>query len=87
MSHDKDTVDYVIATNTSAIDTDARTTNTSATNTIDKTIIGMGGVNSETIPQVLELGFKGIGVLGGVWNAENPVESFISIKEKYDSLY
>ena len=56
-------------------------------NNIDKIIVGMGGVNSETIPQVLKLGFKGIGVLGGVWNAEKPIESFISIKEKYDSLY
>ena len=53
-------------------------------NTIDKTIIGMGGVNSETIPEVLKLGYQGIGVLGGVWNAENPVESFIKIKTVYN---
>jgi len=45
-------------------------------NNIDKTIIGMGGVNDETIPEVLKLGYKGIGVLGGVWNTENPVDSF-----------
>ncbi len=52
-------------------------------NHIDKTIVGMGGVNSETIPKVLELGFKGIGVLGGVWNTDNPVESFKEIKSRY----
>ena len=54
-------------------------------NNIDKTIIGMGGVNAETIPKVLKLGYKGIGVLGGVWNAENPVKSFKAIKEKYNN--
>ena len=55
-------------------------------NDIDKTIIGMGGVNANTIPDILKLGFKGIGVLGGVWNAENPLESFKNIKEQFDGL-
>ena len=55
-------------------------------NAIDKTIVGMGGVNTETIPKVLKLGYKGIGVLGGVWNAENPLESFKNIKEQFDGL-
>ena len=54
-------------------------------NEIDKTIIGMGGVNAETIPEVLKLGYKGIGVLGGVWNVEDPVKSFNQIKKVYDS--
>ncbi len=53
---------------------------------INKTIIGMGGVNAETIPQVLALGYKGIGVLGGIWNTENPVESFKNIKSQFDLL-
>lgn len=53
-------------------------------NHINKTIIGMGGITTETIAQTIELGFKGIGVLGGVWNAENPVESFKSIKRAYE---
>ncbi|EPR72718.1 Thiamin-phosphate pyrophosphorylase [Winogradskyella psychrotolerans RS-3] len=52
-------------------------------NHIDKTIIGMGGINAETIEETITLGFKGIGVLGGVWNAENPLEHFIKIKETY----
>ncbi|WP_275315200.1 thiamine phosphate synthase [Tenacibaculum bernardetii] len=52
-------------------------------NNIDKSIVGMGGINKETIAQTIELGFKGIGVLGGVWNAENPVESFREIKRHY----
>ena len=52
-------------------------------NHIDKTIIGMGGINTDTIEKTLALGFQGIGVLGGVWNAENPVESFKNIKHHY----
>ncbi|NVK08460.1 MAG: thiamine phosphate synthase [Tenacibaculum sp.] len=53
-------------------------------NNIDKTIIGMGGINIDTIEKTLALGFQGIGVLGGVWNAEKPVESFKNIKRHYE---
>ena len=53
-------------------------------NHIDKTIVGMGGINTKTIKQTLELGFEGVGILGGVWNAENPVESFKEIKSHYE---
>ncbi|WP_299711762.1 thiamine phosphate synthase [uncultured Tenacibaculum sp.] len=52
-------------------------------NHIEKTIIGMGGVNANTIPKVLELGYKGIGVLGGIWNTEDPIKSFEDIKDQY----
>ncbi|MBE7647546.1 thiamine phosphate synthase [Tenacibaculum finnmarkense] len=55
-------------------------------NNIDKTIIGMGGITSETISKTLALGFQGIGVLGGVWNSQNAVESFKNIQKKFDSL-
>ncbi|MHC9088196.1 thiamine phosphate synthase [Tenacibaculum sp. IMCC1] len=53
-------------------------------NHIDKTIIGMGGINTDTIQETLELGFQGIGVLGGVWNTETPVQSFKNIKRHYE---
>ena len=53
-------------------------------NHIDKSIVGMGGINTETIAKTIDLGFKGIGVLGGVWNTENPVESFKEIQQRYD---
>lgn len=51
---------------------------------IDKPIVGMGGINTETIAETIQLGFEGIGVLGGVWNTENPVESFKRIKRYYE---
>jgi thiamine-phosphate pyrophosphorylase len=49
----------------------------------DKLIIGMGGVDLSTISDIFKLGFKGIGVLGGVWNMQNPLQSFIDLKNKY----
>lgn len=45
-------------------------------NHIDKTIIGMGGVTTQNLETFTKLGFKGVGVLGGVWNSKTPVEDF-----------
>ena len=53
---------------------------------IDKLIIGMGGINSDTIAETFKLGFKGVGVLGGVWNAENPLESFVELMRAFNSV-
>ena len=55
-------------------------------NGTNKIIIGIGGVNEQTIDATLNLGYRGIGVLGGVWNSKDPVEAFLSIKRKYDEL-
>lgn len=52
----------------------------------DKFVIGMGGVDANTMPEVFKLGFKGIGVLGGVWNTQNPLQHFIALKNKYDLI-
>ncbi|QTD37996.1 thiamine phosphate synthase [Polaribacter batillariae] len=54
-------------------------------NHINKKIIGMGGIHTQTIKETINLGFKGIGVLGGVWNTEKPVDSFKKIKECYET--
>ncbi len=53
---------------------------------IDKLIVGMGGINAETIPETFQLGFKGIGVLGGIWNTEDPVKSFVALNDMYNSV-
>lgn len=50
---------------------------------IDKYIVGMGGINAETTPHAIKLGFKGVGALGGVWNAGNPVEAFREMKDAF----
>jgi len=51
-----------------------------------KTIVGMGGVNEDTIEAILKLGYKGIGVLGGVWSTKDPLTAFLRIKKKYDYI-
>ena len=52
-------------------------------NHIDKTIVGMGGVTTSNIAQFDSLGYKGIGVLGGIWNSKSPVEDFKLINNYY----
>ena len=49
-------------------------------NHINKNIIGMGGVTIENLAEFNKLGYKGVGVLGGIWNSENPVEDFKKMK-------
>ncbi|WP_203256113.1 thiamine phosphate synthase [Hyunsoonleella ulvae] len=45
-------------------------------NHINKTIVGMGGVTTKNLDEFTKLGFKGVGVLGGIWNSEHPVSDF-----------
>lgn len=51
--------------------------------TINKLIVGMGGINVETTPEAIALGFQGVGALGGVWSAENPVQAFKDMKAAF----
>tara|TARA_R110002050_G_scaffold104052_6_gene213324 strand:- start:29980 stop:30579 length:600 start_codon:yes stop_codon:yes gene_type:complete len=55
-------------------------------NHIDKLIIGMGGINTNTILETFKLGFKGIGVLGAVWNTNNPIKSFVELKTVHSAI-
>lgn len=48
-------------------------------NDLDVTVIGMGGINEDTIQKTFDLGFKGIGVLGGIWNTDDSLASFKKI--------
>jgi thiamine-phosphate pyrophosphorylase len=43
-------------------------------------IIGLGGVNEENISQVAEAGFSGAGLLGAIWESENPVKTYLAIE-------
>lgn len=54
---------------------------------IDKQIMGMGGINIQTMKKTFELGYKGIAVLGGVWNTNETLQSFQHIKQYYDDCY
>ncbi|WP_313115338.1 thiamine phosphate synthase [Aequorivita sediminis] len=53
-------------------------------NNIDKTVIGLGGVSADNIKKIKALGYNGVGVLGGIWNTDNPVESFKKIKDSFE---
>ena len=45
-------------------------------NHIPKKIVGMGGVTGTNIPRFKNLGFQGVGVLGGIWKSESPIAEF-----------
>ena len=51
-------------------------------NHIDKRVIGMGGVTINNLEEFTQLGFKGVGVLGGIWNSSFPIEDF-KLMHKY----
>lgn len=45
-------------------------------NYIDKKIIGVGGVTIENLSEFLALGYKGVGVIGSIWNNSTPIKHF-----------
>jgi len=50
-----------------------------------KKIVGLGGISKKTIPTAIRLGYKGVAVLGAVWESKDPVESFKELKVCYQS--
>jgi len=52
-------------------------------NSIQKKVIGMGGVTISNLEKFTSLGFKGVGVLGGIWNSLTPVNDFIKMKDYF----
>ena len=50
---------------------------------VDKRIIGMGGINLDNLEKTLSLGYKGVGVLGGIWNSSTPITDFKKMKEYF----
>lgn len=50
---------------------------------IDKLIIGMGGVTADNISKFTNLGYKGVGVLGGIWSSKTPIAVFNKMKQFY----
>lgn len=52
---------------------------------IPKFITGMGGINAQTTPDAIKLGFQGVGALGGVWNSDHPIESFIALQNAFEN--
>lgn len=44
-------------------------------------VYALGGIDRETIVQAKALGFKGCGVIGGVWGAADPVGAFKDLQK------
>jgi len=48
-------------------------------------IIALGGIEASRIDDVAKMGFSGAAVVGGIWSSNNPLETFIEIKEKCEN--
>jgi thiamine-phosphate pyrophosphorylase len=46
---------------------------------LDKTVIGMGGATADNMKAFDILGYKGVGVLGGIWHSDTPIAVFKSM--------
>ncbi|XCF06455.1 thiamine phosphate synthase [Tamlana crocina] len=53
-------------------------------NHINKPIIGMGGVTTKNLSEFTKLGYQGVGVLGGIWQSETPVQDFKTMKHHFE---
>ncbi len=56
-------------------------------NHIPKKTIGMGGVTQDNLNRFKLMGYQGVGVLGGVWYSENPIESFKHMIKSATSIF
>ncbi len=43
-------------------------------------VLALGGINAETAPRALALGFDGVAVLGAIWQSANPVLAFAELQ-------
>lgn len=44
-------------------------------------VIALGGITTENIPKVRAMGFAGCAVLGSMWEAGDPVEAFVRLRD------
>lgn len=49
-------------------------------------IVGLGGINGQNISDAMALGYKGVAVLGSIWNSENPINDFQFLMDKYRKI-
>ena len=55
-------------------------------NGVDERVIGLGGIKPTNIAETFALGYKGIAVLGSIWNEDDPVEAFKGLKAEYNRI-
>ena len=49
-------------------------------------IIGLGGINKYNLKKTINLGFSGVGLLGSIWNVNDPIASFCEIQYEYNKI-
>lgn len=54
---------------------------------LDHQIIGMGGIKIANVEATRDRGFSGVGVLGSIWNSEDPVSAFRELKKEADRVF
>lgn len=45
-------------------------------------VIALGGVTYERLPEVVDMGFDGAGMLGAIWYSKNPVKELTRSREQ-----
>ena len=46
-----------------------------------KPLYALGGIDASKISEIVKAGYQGVGVLGSIWNSENPMASFEKIQQ------
>ena len=55
-------------------------------NGIDERVIALGGIKQTNIAEIFALGYKGIAVLGSIWNEDDPVKAFNVLKAEFNRI-
>ncbi len=53
---------------------------------IEYDVVALGGVSIDNAEKVKKMGFKGMAVLGTIWNHDNPIEQYINLEKKISLL-
>jgi thiamine-phosphate pyrophosphorylase len=53
---------------------------------IKSIVVGMGGVNEKTVQKTFNLGYQGAGILGGIWNSDNYLDSFLAVQKACNNI-
>jgi thiamine-phosphate pyrophosphorylase len=48
-------------------------------------VIALGGIEASRIDDVAKMGFSGAAAVGGVWASDDPLETFLEIKEQCEN--
>lgn len=49
-------------------------------------VVGMGGVKENTVQKTFNLGYRGAGVLGGIWNSKDYLQSFLAMQNSCNDI-